>query len=124
VAAGLHPRAVAVAAAAAAQLLAAGGAIAGRGAHLLPSIAARQKLKRFFPIVRVLIRIHKFTIPHNLSLYSKERQVRLQNFCISNYKTKFNIIFPQFFIIKQKLNRYGVLHNRYSNIYVFKKKAS
>jgi hypothetical protein len=31
--------------------------------------------------------------PH-LPLFSKERQIRLQNFCISNYTTTFNIIVP------------------------------
>jgi hypothetical protein len=40
-----------------------------------------------------LVTVHNS--PH-LPLFSKERQIRLQNFCISNYTTTFNIIFLHF----------------------------
>ncbi len=48
-----------------------------------------------FPIVRIFIRIHKYTSPSTFLYTVKERQVRLQNFCISNYTTTFNTSYCQ-----------------------------
>ncbi len=68
-------------------------------------LAARQKLNRFFPIVRLFFRIHKYIIPHNLPLYSKERQVRLQNFCISNYTQQHSTSYFFIFYNKTKVRQ-------------------
>jgi hypothetical protein len=67
---------------------------------ILPCKKGETCWRKCFSIVRIFIRIHKYTIPptslHSICC-SKERQVRLQNFCISNYITTFNIIFLHFY---------------------------